>query len=473
MVSAQITGMSANAYGQTGSVKTKSKDTAMDFGAMMSHTLSNSHTKLVGNQDFSKVQTSVKTDSGSGAGRQETGNGSVQADKAKDLQENEELSVKDKAQENVQTDGSVATDDSAVTDQTEVSKAAKEAIDETFSRITDKLKKQFGLSDEELEELLAQLGMTVADLTDTSNLTKFVAAVMGEENSLAVITNEAFMNHVYELSDFINGQMETLSKELNVPVEQATFLAVKEYTGVKEEAVAQGSTAEEVPAAGRNDLADKIEIVQVKTGDAQENSGHSDNPGSGEHSSDKSAAGRTADAAATVAGQLTHSIEQTFTQIIGNEIVTVDGADIVRQIIDAVKVIGGNDFSAMEIALNPEHLGKLNLTVIAKEGAVTAQIVAENETVKRAIESQLSVLKTNFEQQGIRVEAIEVTVASHSFDANAGLAKGNSDGQNNSQSKRRGLRPGSLEELSDEETSPEEERRRQLLGGTSSVEFTA
>lgn len=91
---------------------------------------------------------------------------------------------------------------------------------------------------------------------------------------------------------------------------------------------------------------------------------------------------------------------------------------IVRQIVEQVKVQVKPDTVSMELQLNPENLGKVNLHVSSKEGAVTAQLFVQNETVKQAIEGQIMVLREAMQQQGIKVEAVEVTVETGDFSRN-------------------------------------------------------
>jgi DNA invertase Pin-like site-specific DNA recombinase len=65
-----------------------------------------------------------------------------------------------------------------------------------------------------------------------------------------------------------------------------------------------------------------------------------------------------------------------------------------------------------------ESLGKVNLTIHSKEGVMTAHFVVENQISKEAIESQLSTLRETLNQQGIKVEGIEVTVSAYAFEQN-------------------------------------------------------
>lgn len=62
---------------------------------------------------------------------------------------------------------------------------------------------------------------------------------------------------------------------------------------------------------------------------------------------------------------------------------TVNGADVIKQIINSVKVTGNNVVQSMEIQLNPEHLGKVTLNVTSKSGVITAEIVAQNDRLKK------------------------------------------------------------------------------------------
>lgn len=102
----------------------------------------------------------------------------------------------------------------------------------------------------------------------------------------------------------------------------------------------------------------------------------------------------------------------------------------------------------MEMMLNPENLGKVNLNVSVKEGVVTATLTAQDELVKSAIENQLLTLKESLNNQGLKVEAVEVTVESHAFEAGTQFSQ-NSGYQGQEQQERKGSRPLRLDSISD------------------------
>ena len=106
----------------------------------------------------------------------------------------------------------------------------------------------------------------------------------------------------------------------------------------------------------------------------------------------------------------------------------VRAEEIMRQITEQVKIQVKSEATSMELQLNPASLGKVGLHIESKGGVITAQILAQNETVKSAIESQVVTLKEAIEAKGIKIEEVEVTVASHAFEQN--LMGDQSSGQN-------------------------------------------
>ena len=137
--------------------------------------------------------------------------------------------------------------------------------------------------------------------------------------------------------------------------------------------------------------------------------------------------------------------------------------------------------TTVEMQLNPESLGRLVLTVTEKHGNVTAQIAASNEQVKEALQTQMVELRSTLQAQGIKVEAVEVTVATHEFEQNLdgntsanGQMQDQEQRQNDgSRSGRRNLNRNNLDELSGL-MSEEETLAAQMMrdnGGT--VDYTA
>ncbi len=104
----------------------------------------------------------------------------------------------------------------------------------------------------------------------------------------------------------------------------------------------------------------------------------------------------------------------------------------------------------MELQLHPASLGNINIQLTAKDGMITAQFTTQNEAVKAAIESQLVQLRTQFDEQGLKVDAVEVAVADYRFNQNfSGNEEnaGESAGSNKKNRKKINLNELDLDEL--------------------------
>lgn len=66
-----------------------------------------------------------------------------------------------------------------------------------------------------------------------------------------------------------------------------------------------------------------------------------------------------------------------------------DTENIMRQIMDYMKIQVKADTSNLEMQLHPASLGTVQVQIASKGGAVTANFIAQNETVKAALESQM------------------------------------------------------------------------------------
>lgn len=137
---------------------------------------------------------------------------------------------------------------------------------------------------------------------------------------------------------------------------------------------------------------------------------------------------------------------------------SADTIDIMEQVVEKLKVTITEGLSSMEMTLNPENLGKVYLQISAREGAVHAQIAAANEAVKNVLEAQVAEIQEHLNQAGVKVEAIDVTVAAHEFERNLeqNQKREEQEGEQAQQNgRRRNLNLTSLDELSSVMTEEE------------------
>ena len=149
------------------------------------------------------------------------------------------------------------------------------------------------------------------------------------------------------------------------------------------------------------------------------------------------------------------------------------------QVTQSIRVNYSAETTSMEMQLHPASLGTVNMNIASTNGVVTAHILVENEAVKAALESQLITLQQTFEDQGMKVEAVEVTVANYD------LNKGNSSDTENGNSERESARAGrvgtrrrinlnDLEEADIEDLDEDEQIAADMMARSgNSVDYTA
>lgn len=180
--------------------------------------------------------------------------------------------------------------------------------------------------------------------------------------------------------------------------------------------------------------------------------------------------------AQTVAEQIEQAVTRTETTY-SESTFSVTTENIMNQIQNGIRIIQTQDVTQMELQLNPESLGHVRVELAAKEGVITATFTTENEAVKAALESQMVALKQNFEQQGIKVEAVEVTVASHAFEHNLNGDENDAQ-QQQAPEKKKGTRRISLTDLLngiEEEDLSDEDRivAEMMKENGNTVDYTA
>lgn len=297
--------------------------------------------------------------------------------------------------------------------------------------------KALNLNSEELNQLLSEQGMTLTDLLQPEKLQQLVLAGNGTNDILTALTDENLADTLKQLlqtvdeiknssnlgltQDQIKAIMEQVTKQSELPdtglVQQeqlnASLTNTDKQTDVKEKNpstdVAQTDNKEQVD----NKVIDKSDVTlqQHAVKEDTPNGSQSSNHKSNEESEAKNQFQVFVDnmVKSTTVNQSNFTSDMTqVTQL----------REIVNQIVERIKVSVTDTHTSMELQLNPENLGKVNLTVQSRNGAMTAHFVVQNEVTKQAIESQMQTLRDTLNQQGVKVEAIEVTVSANAFEQN-------------------------------------------------------
>lgn len=307
-------------------------------------------------------------------------------------------------------------------------KDVTDAVKEVCEDIKDAIKEEFNVSDEDIKAAMELLGLTALDLLSTAKVAELIEQLTGTD-ALTLITNEDMMqsfnniiNVVDEANADIAGMLGVKTEEVGIVLGQNDIAPV-----VNSEDTAKQDNVKEADAKNADDNINQTVDNQESLSEVLAKKITTESDGKAKNNMSESNEANNKVTYADVADNMISNITDTFADIITEDISTVKEADIVNQVIDSVKLMASRELTSMEVMLNPEHLGSVHITVTARNGIVSAQIAAQNEQVKTALENQMVTLREQFESQGLKVDAVEITVMAHSFEAGQNFGQSESE----------------------------------------------
>lgn len=307
-------------------------------------------------------------------------------------------------------------------------KDVTDTVKEVCEDIKDAIKEEFDVSDEDIKVAMELLGLTALDLLSTAKVAELIEQLTGTD-ALTLITNEDMMqsfnniiNVVDEANADIAGMLGVKTEEVGIVLGQNDIAPV-----VNSEDTAKQDNVKESDAKNADDNINQTVDNQESLSEVLAKKITTESDGKAKNNMSESNEANNKVTYADVADNMISNITDTFAGIITEDISTVKEADIVNQVIDSVKLMASRELTSMEVMLNPEHLGSVHITVTARNGIVSAQIAAQNEQVKTALENQMVTLREQFESQGLKVDAVEITVMAHSFEAGQNFGQSESE----------------------------------------------
>lgn len=357
-------------------------------------------------------------------------------------------------------------------------------VDEAADKMLSDTAEELSVTEEELLSVLQSLSLTPADLLTKEGLQQVVLAVSGETDFANFLTDETMFTTLQNLCGELQTTLSDLADELGISQDEVQdFLtALADKAGDASALQAEALSAEELSTEKTEDAVTDVEKgsdTESITGDktasevnvpGKETGKQTEKETSGE---EKSFTGdKTFDnfAQSFKTGQTQNT--QAAAEVTPH--FDVETENIIRQITDYMRGNVTDGVSEMDMQLHPASLGSVHIHLEAKEGVLTAQFTAQNESVKAALESQMIQLKDSFEEQGLTVESIEVMVSSQKFDQSYEEAESHANDTGSRSGRQRTRRAGLHVSMEDEELSDEEILAKEVLKGQgSTVEFTA
>ncbi len=353
----------------------------------------------------------------------------------------------------------------------EISETLQSAIQAIVTRVSE----EFEISPEELQDVMKQIGMTETDLLDATQMKELAVAISADGDAMKLVTDEDFYASVKETENFVSEVVTQLSDALNVPKEELQAISRQsgsEQTTESQDGVQVLVTKEELSQSEKSQAGEQSILTDETETETAQTKGMTDivnkNGGEATQNEDESQENhRNTDSKQTYQTQTMVITEQVGVNAEGtiSEVRTqsAETEAIFRQITDYIKVHVKPGVSSVEMQLTPENLGTLHIQLVAKDGKISAQFTAENETVKAALEGQMIQLRENFEQQGFKVESVEVSVRERGFESGGEQSNAEKEKESPGVRKTGGRRINLLEDPDLSELTQEEQLEADIM----------
>ncbi len=450
----------------------------LDKNSGVQNILSAKGTKTVpssGAGDFDAVLKQTNNPSGETAvseKKTETVKSSEAADETKGNAIRDKLNGKGKTEEG--TKAAETEETKAPADMENLSEDA-ETLEKAGGEMLAALSAQLNIPAETIKDAMADLQMTEVSLLQPENVKELMIRLTDGADSMSMLTDGDFYQSVTKALETLNGILEEAARETGMEPEELKAFALDMETGkiseTIQEEVSEMAGSEKEAGAGQEEAVKlptedprltetaRTETVPVKEVSGKESHGR-ENTGSSMQENFQNPV-------------MQHEMQAARMAEAESTLPIADTQEIMDQIMDYMKVAVKPELSDLEMQLHPESLGNLHIHISSKEGIVTAQFTAQSESVRAVLESQMMELKQNLEAQGVKVEAVEVTVAQYSLDRNPG-GEDTSSGQGQRQKK--GTRNLNLSELDPENEELTEEERltaEMMRSEGSTISYTA
>ena len=357
------------------------------------------------------------------------------------------------------------------------------------NEIRETVQKGLGVSEEELEEAMSVLALGYLDLLDQDNLKTLTMYMNGVSDVSDILMDDDLSMMLTQLMGELT--VENIAEDTGVAVQDIKQL-LEENDSFLKETLQTVNNRESLQTDGGEEAPAGPEVVVEKETEASAGKGQLSQT-SGEAAEevveDTKAEEKTVqtggkdsflenrqgaekqDLADEIVNNIVSTVKETVSADGTVTMTTVEMRQVVIQVVEQIKVVIRPEQTNMQMTLYPEHLGRLQLMVTSRDGVMTANFTVQNEMVRQALEAQVQELKNTFEEQGLKVEAVEVTVAS--FEFNQSDQTGNGEEQQGQ--KKQSGRSLSLEDafLEEAESELEENAAASISGTGTNINYTA
>ena len=360
-----------------------------------------------------------------------------------------------------------------------------------------------GSFEKQADEITKILGFNMVSLLDPANLSQLVLTLSGEADPSSLLTNEALFQELQSLQQMAGELTRELQQILSLTPEELTgaMADVQEWMQSVENVPADGTSGEEsvngnvngeekeqrmnvdirvngqevsLETDGKGNVTGTVQMTKADSGD----SGIATKQESGRQSSaGKDTGANVVSDQAMLNNPLQNrtAVNETgFTQ--STTAYTSNTQEIMDQILSNIRIRITPNVDSLEMQLHPQSLGTVHVQLTNHAGEITAMFHVQNEAVKTAVETQMIQLKEALNDQGVKVEAIEVSVDTRGFESSLWQGQENPGQEAYEQQRRtpRRINLASLDASFEEEATEEEALAAKMMEANgNTVDFTA
>lgn len=445
------------------------KENSASFIDVMSKNVNNSANKSDVNSSQNNVSDKKINDTESSKVSKTTDEN--KADKAKvdktDTKEQKDVKTKDNKVTDSQVKEEPVKENTSVNVVEEIPEEVIEVVNEVLNNfateVTKVLEDALNISEDELQNAMTTLEVTFADLLNPKAVTELMVEVTDVKDSVSLVLNEDLSNALSTVRDLASQVLEetgleapvikevalennnfndviqnvakiapevTANVELDVTetevVNDANKVIIPEgMVEVQDENVESDENVTPIIVNKESNVTKDVEVSTENVDESVEetftkkevNTNNSNNPNNSDNMARHDDGSKTFTSNVNAETQNIQN-EQPVMQEAKLVINRFQTMQLISQISEQARINITKDVTSLEMILNPESLGKIYLNVSERQGAMKAQIVAQNEIVKEALENQVASLKESLNKAGVKVEAVEVSVGTHEFERN-------------------------------------------------------
>lgn len=274
---------------------------------------------------------------------------------------------------------------------------------------------------DEIQSQLEEMGMTVQDLLSEEGFGQFVAQILTQGDTNALLSGEIDVQKVSKLFEDLKALNEELLSIQDKPVVDKKVNPVLEETPIIEEVTSE-TQVEITPSQAEQT---EIGIVALDKSEVKPQEVPSRYKTEAKEESQLSFAMHESSEANDLGINIPiHNFTTTtFTQSFASEPGVVAEATITKQLVNGKTLIEQVDFKVLSqtkeinIALSPKELGNMNVKIVEDHGVMVAEIKVDNQKAKDFILNEIGELKNSLEDQGLNVADVKVDIRQDNHEA--------------------------------------------------------